>query len=172
MIPVYAIYPSLSAQTLLGNVKKYPPLALGAVIGYAKTYEDGALTKKFRFLKNYFLFIHQLELAYKENGPGIFIFSNYFWSLTNNLTIAQAIKRWATENITIFGGPSIPLKRKDVLRFMKSCPQVDICVLGEGENTFAELLDKLGSMILPAKKRSQRLSALSEVQGIVCRCSQ
>jgi radical SAM superfamily enzyme YgiQ (UPF0313 family) len=172
LIPVYPIYPSLPVQTILGQVKLYPPLSLGAVVSYAKKYRQGALCRKYRFLKKLFVDAQELELSYKEYGPGIFLFSNYIWSLSSNLAIARVIKRWNKRNITIFGGNSIPLKEKELISFLKSHPQVDICVRGEGEISLAELLDRLSRSDILADSTSIRPEALTDVSGLSYRCRQ
>ena len=172
MIPVYAVYPSLPVQTILGDTKLYPPLSLGAVISYAKKYREGALCQKYRFLKKLFVNPQELEFSYRKNGPGIFLFSNYIWSLSNNLAMARVFKRWDRGNITVFGGNSIPLKEKDLIGFLKSHPQVDICVRGEGEISLAELLDRLGRPDILAESRGIRPEVLKGVSGLAYRCRQ
>jgi radical SAM superfamily enzyme YgiQ (UPF0313 family) len=170
LIPVYGVYPSLPAQKLLGRVKIYPPLSLGAVISFAKKYHNGALTKKFRFLKELYVDTQQIRPVFRECGPGVFLFSSYIWSLPNNLELAKDIKRWDKRNITIFGGPSIPLKEKDLIGFLRSNPQVDICVRGEGEVTLAELLDRLGCIDFLAESKSPKMSVLKDVSGLAFYC--
>ena len=169
MIPVYAVYPSLPAQKLLGGVKLYPPLSLGAVISYAKTYHDGTLVRKFCFLEKFYVDLKEIRQDFLKHGKGVFLFSNYIWSLPNNLTLAEKIKKWDNKNITVFGGPSIPMKRKDLMDFVKIHPQIDFCVRGEGEVSLAELLECLGCMDLLSENNTNGMRALQDVAGLAFR---
>ncbi|MCP4950410.1 MAG: hypothetical protein GY922_00980, partial [Proteobacteria bacterium] len=72
-----------------------------------------------------------------------YFFSNYLWTVEVNLQLAAVVKALNPANITVHGGPSTPSYERDCEQFFIDNPQVDIAVRGEGELTFAELLDHL-----------------------------
>lgn len=70
----------------------------------------------------------------------VFAFSTYVWSYQYNLTLAKAIKARKPEALIIFGGPQVPDHAED---FLRQHPWIDVCVHGEGERTFFNLLESL-----------------------------
>jgi radical SAM superfamily enzyme YgiQ (UPF0313 family) len=169
LIPVYSLFPDLPELAHWGEARPYPPLALGAVISFAKKYRGGALQKRYRFLRRTFLDVRELELGYSERGTGVFLFSNYMWSLARNLDVAKTVKQWDPGNLTVFGGPSIPKGKGESVGFLSSHPQVDICVRGEGEVTLAELLDRLASRDLLGEDNFRAMNGLNGVTGVTFR---
>jgi len=69
-------------------------------------------------------------------------FSNYLWNKNYNLELAKRIKEINPSVITVFGGPDLPITRKD---FFYLYPQIDIHTINEGEKTFLNLLENLKS---------------------------
>src|SRR5690606_31844636 len=92
--------------------------------------------------------------------PAIFLFSNYIWSVKRNLELSALVKQANPANITVHGGPSTPKYRQDCENFFADNPHVDITVRGEGEATFAALLDALDGQV------PLDLSRLAEVAGL------
>ncbi len=64
-------------------------------------------------------------------------FSVYAWNIERSLKLAQELKQAQSEVLIVFGGPQVPDHSAE---FLKSHAQVDLCVHGEGESVFAELL--------------------------------
>ena len=134
------------------------PAALGLLVAYAMEYEGGILRDKFDFVP---LFLADKQrLLERAATPGVFLFSNYLWTVDENLALSAAIKAASPESITIHGGPSTPKYEQDAETFFATHTHVDIAVRGEGEHTFAEVLKALDP------DRIHDLSSLVDVEGI------
>lgn len=88
---------------------------------------------------------------YEPIVVGIASKSQNFASVQN---IAKLVKEINNETIVVIGGPHPSMVGKDVL----VCPDIDICVKGEGERTIVELLNTIGEH-----------KGLGAVKGIVYR---
>ena len=123
------------------------PLALGMMYSFIKEHNDGALLKTFCPVPIVYTNSPRdiLVEQYAKYGPGVWLFSNYMWSVASNLEVSAAVKQHNQHNITIHGGPSTPSYEAACNTFMTQHKSVDIAVHGEGEMTIIELLDSLGS---------------------------
>jgi radical SAM superfamily enzyme YgiQ (UPF0313 family) len=65
-------------------------------------------------------------------------FSTYVWNRCYNYNLAEAIKKINPNCLTIFGGPEPPVNDKNIFR---NFPFIDLCVLNEGEVSFAKILN-------------------------------
>lgn len=65
-------------------------------------------------------------------------FSLYVWNAAYTLALAQRLKTRQPDTLIVFGGPHVP-DQPDA--FMHAHPWIDICVHGEGEAPFLELLE-------------------------------
>ena len=140
------------------------PAGLGIIIAYARGHDGGRLAERFDFRPRLVWDHAQLEQAARE--PSVFLFSNYVWSTAENLELSALVKAINPASVTIHGGPDTPKYRPDVERFFADNPHVDVAVHGEGEETFAELLDAIGgSGGTPADARP----AVAEVAGLSVR---
>jgi anaerobic magnesium-protoporphyrin IX monomethyl ester cyclase len=83
-------------------------------------------------------------------------------SFNNSLKVLKAVKHIKPSCITVMGGPHITALPEEVMREAKN---LDFGVLGEGEETLAELLDWLSSGRKDLKK-------LREIKGITFRDNQ
>lgn len=72
--------------------------------------------------------------------PRLLGFSCYVWNVERSLWIAERLKRSRPELVVVLGGPEIACDNGWVLEH----PAVDYAVIGEGEQTFVELLGILG----------------------------
>ncbi|PKL46647.1 MAG: hypothetical protein CVV42_15750 [Candidatus Riflebacteria bacterium HGW-Riflebacteria-2] len=72
--------------------------------------------------------------------PSILAFSVYIWSLLRSIDIAGAIKAALPETTIIFGGPEVSYNSEWLMQ-QHDC--IDFIMRGEGEATFAELLQCL-----------------------------
>lgn len=65
-------------------------------------------------------------------------FSTYIWNKNYNYALAKCIKEHNPKCIIIFGGPEVPITKRDIFeRF----PFMDVVAKGEGEITFKNLLE-------------------------------
>lgn len=72
----------------------------------------------------------------------IVAFSTYVWNANYNYELAKKLKQANPKILTVFGGPEPPVAQKDI--FIEY-PWIDICVRGEGEITFARILEEFSS---------------------------
>ena len=122
------------------------PHALGMIRAYVKQYKDGLLNEMFEFLPLvYMSSIEEFQNFYTRFGPGIWLFSNYMWSIESNSKLSNQVKGlFNAGNICIHGGPSTPAYPGASKKFMEENTHVDISVHGEGEVAAVELLEAIG----------------------------
>ncbi|NGX15302.1 radical SAM protein [Wenzhouxiangella sp. XN24] len=148
------------------HMENHYPLALGMIFSALSAHDGGALLERYQLLPISF---HptpkdMFDGPYRKFGPGIWLFSNYMWSMQKNLAVSEAIKGYDPRNLTVHGGPSTPGYDKACRAFMARYPSVDIAVHGEGEVTITEVFSHL--------ERSDdggiryRPEVLSDVSGI------
>lgn len=149
------------------HMKNHYPLALGVLFSAIKHFDNGRLLDKFQLVPINFLEPKELfNGPYKKFGPGIWLFSNYMWSLDVNMVICNAIKKHNPSNLTIHGGPSTPEYPQASKDFMYANSCVDISVHGEGEICITEIL----SNVSYDKNRKPVIhSGLNQVEGITFR---
>ena len=142
------------------------PLALGMMHSFITEHNGGALLEKFCPVPIVYSTAPRDILAeqYARYGQGVWLFSNYMWSVASNLEVSAAVKRHDRSNITIHGGPSTPSYDAACNAFMTKHDSVDIAVHGEGESTIVDLLGSLGSS-------DMRLDRLHDVNGITFRAA-
>lgn len=117
---------------------QYLPYACGLLQAYALRYASDS--SRYTFLP---ILIERDPIAdtVKEiQLADVFGFSVYVWNIEYCLALAQALKAAKPECLIIFGGPQVP-DRSEV--FLRKYPQVDVCVHGEGERVFLQLLESL-----------------------------
>ena len=137
------------------------PVSLGMVVAYAMEYDGKRLCDKYDFIPMFLT--DEARLLERAETTGIFLFSNYIWCVEENLKLSAAVKAVNPANITIHGGPSTPKYEADAETFFADNPHVDIIVRGEGELTFADMLDALDLA------NSPDLEALRDVPGLTYR---
>jgi radical SAM superfamily enzyme YgiQ (UPF0313 family) len=126
------------------HMENHYPLALGMIAAAISAYKNGDLLKRFQLLPISYLSPQELFTGpYQRFGPGIWLFSNYMWSLDINLQISAMLKTRDTGSLTIHGGPSTPGYPAACAAFMDRNSSVDIAVHGEGEVAVTEVLEKL-----------------------------
>lgn len=127
--------------------KDHLPLALGMIRSYIETFENGKLLEHYHLLPIVSMMPTEMHKVFERFGPGVWLFSNYMWSIHYNLEYSEAVKaELGPENVTIHGGPSTPKYEKACQRFMDENPHIDYAVRGEGEITVAELLSALATV--------------------------
>jgi len=150
------------------HMENHYPLALGMISAAISAHNDGELLKRFQLLPISFLTPQELFAGpYQKFGSGIWLFSNYMWSLDINLEISEMLKSRDAKSLAIHGGPSTPGYAAACAKFMNRNRSVDIAVHGEGEVAAVEILERLersedGSIVYTPE-------ALEEVDGITFR---
>ena len=87
--------------------------------------------------------------AILERDPWLVGFTSYLWNIDRNLWIAGKLKEQRPDLRVLLGGPEITADNAWVLDH----PAVDFAAIGEGEQTFVELLQELADSpgTIPAK---------------------
>jgi putative methyltransferase len=80
-------------------------------------------------------------------------FSAYVWNKNYNYALAKKLKEQNPSTIIIFGGPEVPITKRDIF---ERYPFIDIVVKGEGEITFKLVLEAIADN-----------APLESVQGIL-----
>jgi radical SAM superfamily enzyme YgiQ (UPF0313 family) len=129
--------PPVGPQPIRGNV----PLAAGYLKLFARLHglESSFDIELFPPRDANTLGDHGLVEAILRRDPWMVGFTCYLWNIERTLWIAQRIKQRRPENRILIGGPEVTLDNAWVL----ADPAVDYAVIGEGEQTFAELLSAL-----------------------------
>src|SRR5947209_9859494 len=81
-----------------------------------------------------------------EGDPWLVGFTCYVWNIERTLWIAHELKRLRPDVHIVLGGPEITADNAWVLQ----TPDYDYAVIGEGEQTFAELLLALVADAVPS----------------------
>ncbi|HEY3450840.1 MAG TPA: radical SAM protein [Myxococcales bacterium] len=74
--------------------------------------------------------------ALVDAGADLVGFGCFVWNLERSLALARALKRQRPKTQIVLGGPEVARDND----FLRACGGFDAAVLGEGEETFAELL--------------------------------
>jgi anaerobic magnesium-protoporphyrin IX monomethyl ester cyclase len=96
----------------------------------------------------------EIERTIAEYSPTVIGISAKSQNFKSALNVAKLVKRINKQAVVVMGGPHPSMVRTDVMNY----PEIDICVIGEGEITITELL----SAIETQKK-------LDDIQGIIFR---
>lgn len=145
------------------HMENHFPLALGVLFSALINHKDGMLLERFQFIPVNFLEPNDLfNGPYRKFGPGVWLFSNYMWSIDVNMQISSAIKQHKAANFTIHGGPSTPDYQQACEDFLSEHKSVDIAVHGEGEVTITEIFE----CIVQTKEQSKSLKVEAEQQAL------
>ena len=118
------------------NQNYYYPLALHYLKAYANKESGDGITIA---VKNYSidmapnLIIHDLL----KDSPDVIAFSCYIWNTEKILALSDMLKKLNPAVKIVLGGPEVTATADIILTENE---WVDVIVLGEGEQTFAELL--------------------------------
>jgi len=89
-------------------------------------------------------------------GADIVAFSAYVWNIERSLEAARAVKARRPSTLIVFGGPQVPDHAET---FLRSYPFIDVACHGEGERTFAAVVDRA------AGRRSGDIAGTSWMDG-------
>jgi radical SAM superfamily enzyme YgiQ (UPF0313 family) len=82
-----------------------------------------------------------------RRDPWLVGWTCYLWNVQRSLEIARLVKQERSEVRILVGGPEITADNNWVLE----CPEVDFAAIGEGEQTFCELLTELQEHEIPGQ---------------------
>ncbi len=150
------------------HMENHFPLALGIIYSALQNHNGGELLSKFQLIPITFLNPNDLlNGPYRKFKTGVWLFSNYMWSMDVNIQVSQAIKGHDGRNLTIHGGPSTPEYQQASADFMAAHPSVDISVHGEGEVSVTEIFTQIVKS--SEGEVTYQQDALAEVTGITFR---
>lgn len=72
-----------------------------------------------------------------QKKPDVIGFSCYIWNIEETIKVIKMIKKINPDILIVVGGPEVTY---DVLEWMERVPDFDVIVIGEGEQTFKQLL--------------------------------
>lgn len=72
--------------------------------------------------------------------PEIVGFSCYIWNIEETIKVVKMLKKINPSLIVVLGGPEVTY---DTREWMEKIPEVDFIIIGEGEQSFKQLLDEL-----------------------------
>lgn len=140
-----------------------PHLGAAAVVAHARVWAGGRLTERYEFHRA----VHaerMLDKLRRVTGPAIVLSSNYLWSKAANLEMIRQAQEINPGIVVVHGGPSTPKYRDECEQFLRNLHGVHIAVHGEGEITFAELLDRVLSALDDGVDPRSRLDDLAGVR--------
>ena len=74
--------------------------------------------------------------------PDVIGFSCYIWNIEETIKVVKMLKKINPNLIIVFGGPEVSY---DVPEWLERLPEVDFIIIGEGEETFKQLLTQISS---------------------------
>lgn len=126
------------------HMQNHYPLALGVLFSALQAHKNGALLQDFQLIPISFLSPQDFfNGPYRKFRTGVWLFSNYMWSLEVNMQVSKVIKAHDSGNLTIHGGPSTPSYAQACQDFMSENNSVDISVHGEGELAIVEIFETI-----------------------------
>lgn len=135
------------------------PLALGLIQAHA---QHGPHPVEARFIPLMNLAPAQIGYLARAFGPGVWLCSDFLWSIEQTLEVSRLAKELDPRNVTVHGGPSAPAYPGACEDFMAAHPEVDIVCRGEGEATALALLHHFA-----ARARGEPpAEELAEIAGI------
>ncbi len=82
----------------------------------------------------------RLEIALHAHPPAVAGITSFSLNLSMASKILQKVKRFSPDTVTVWGGPHVSFDDREILH---QHPWVDVVVRGEGEETLAEVVDRV-----------------------------
>ncbi|MBF0106722.1 MAG: B12-binding domain-containing radical SAM protein [Deltaproteobacteria bacterium] len=128
-------------------VKALPSFSLAAAIFSEALEQSLPVKNRPRFIaRDYGRSFSEVDTSFISDllmfRPDIIGFSNFFWSLKKNITLAGIAKTILPQTRIIFGGPQVGLI-DNAINLMKQHPAIDFTLCGEGDITFPLLLKQI-----------------------------
>ncbi|CAA6606421.1 putative methyltransferase [Rhodospirillaceae bacterium LM-1] len=124
---------------LMGNTT-YLPLVSGLLKAYALT--RPSLAETYDFMPFHFHIEAPGPIVARHDKPFVAAFSLSLWNEQLSLEVARRVKERHPDCVIVVGGAQVPHHPDD---FFKRHPFVDIAVRGEGEEAFADILERLAA---------------------------
>lgn len=115
----------------------YLPLVSGLLRCYAQT--QPALRERYEFMPFLFYRDRLDPILGRYEDPSVAAFSCSMWNEQLNLRVAEEVKRRYPECLIVFGGANVPQRPEG---YFREYPFIDVAVKGEGEEAFAEVLER------------------------------
>ncbi|MFA4134902.1 MULTISPECIES: B12-binding domain-containing radical SAM protein [unclassified Brevibacillus] len=96
-----------------------------------------------------------------KRKPDVVAFSCYIWNIRETLSVMRTLKKICPDVPIILGGPEVTY---DADEWMKKHPEIDVICIGEGEQTFLELLQ-----VYQESLQTKQPPRLRDVAGIAYR---
>lgn len=96
-----------------------------------------------------------------KRQPDVVAFSCYIWNIRETLDVIRNLKKVCPDLPVILGGPEVTY---DADHWMKKHPEIDVIAIGEGEQTFLELLQ-----VYQESLETKQAPRLRDVAGIAYR---
>ena len=125
----------LNEYNLVHDNGAYLPLVSGCLHAYAREIRE--INDGYEFAPYLFKADKPKNIIDEIVKPDVVAFSLYSWSANLSLHVAQKIKNRNPNCLIIVGGGNVPHDPSD---FMFEHPFIDICVRGEGELPFSDIL--------------------------------
>ncbi len=115
------------------------PYSTGLIQAYAQQFD--VVKDHYEFKPTIFVRDTVKNIVNQYDNPDIVGFSTVIWNYRLSLAVAKELKNRFPSCLIIFGGPQV---ERDSTKFFKKHPYVDLCVYGEGEKIFKDvLIDRL-----------------------------
>lgn len=123
---------------ILANQVKLP-YSVGLIWSYCSTIEN--ISNNYNLADIFWWRTTTDEILDKIKQPSVIGFSCFVWNWNNNVEIAKKIKERWPNCLIVFGGWQVPMSDR-IQGFFERYPFVDVAVHGEGEISFAEILEE------------------------------
>lgn len=122
---------------LNSGARPFLPYVAGLLQAYVKHYAPNP--EHYHFLPPVSEFESLEQAVSKLLDADLVGFSVYVWNIERSLAIARRLKALKPSIIIVFGGPHVPNQAEN---FLRTHPQIDLCVHGEGEASFLAILEQ------------------------------
>ena len=121
------------------------PLGIGFLASYARKILGEDVEFKL------FAYPEKLIAALNEAKPDVLGVTNYCWSYSLSSRILEYARNRYPDLLTIMGGPNIALDQQGRINRFESTPGLDIYLIDEGEEAFANVLSRFSDSGLQKK---------------------
>lgn len=120
-----------------GGIAAYLPYSCGLLWAHAQT--NQLVKNSFILDKLVYSREDQKTLSIELSKNDVIAFSTYVWNRNYNFDLAKKVKELNPNVLIIFGGPELPITKKNI--FKDIVPFADIVVKSEGEYIFTSILE-------------------------------